>query len=120
MMEDEAVHVCHIWVIVAVVEGGMDIVLVEEDIGAGVHNVEVPNTGPVVVLAGADENWWGVNGVMRVKEVIKSALVGAPARKVQCGVYYHAAFAMAEHIAQRGEEDAINEMPQEVEEGESK
>ena len=35
-------------------------------------------------------------------------------------VYNHMAFAVMEHIAQRGKEDTINKMPQEVEEGESK
>ena len=119
MMEDKAVCMCHIWVIAALMKGGMDIILIEEAIVMGVHDVEVPDMGPVAALAGANEDWWGVDGVVRVEEVIKSALVGVPARKVGCGVYYHVAFAMVEHIAQRGKEDAINKMPQEVEEGES-
>ena len=82
MVKHETIGMCCTQVIAAVAEGGMDIILVEEDIGMGVHNAEVPNMGPVVALAGADEDWQGVDRVSRVKEVVKSALVGALARKV--------------------------------------
>ena len=110
-MEDEAVCMHNVGVIVALMEGCVDVVFIQEDISVGMGDAEVPDAGPVVALAGTDEDWGCVDGIFLVEEVVEGAMILEEARDVGGWVNDHAPLSTAANVAKGGKEDAIDEVP---------
>ena len=68
--------------VAASVEGGMDVIFVEQDVGVEVGDMEVSDMGPIALLARANEDHRGVDEVSGVEQIVKHAVSGLAAREV--------------------------------------
>ena len=110
-MENEAICMHNVGVIAALTEGCVDVIFIQEDVSVGMGDAEVPDVGPVVAQAGADEDRGHVDGIFFVKAVIEGAIILVEARDVRGRVDDHVSFPTVADVTEGGKEDAINEVP---------